>query len=83
MRCAEVFKPGSEEGKIYAIPDLPNKQARDRIVDLEYDDQTEIARLRISGKRRLYGFLPSGGPDFYVLWWDPEHEIWPSTKKRT
>lgn len=81
MKCADVFARGSEIGKTYTVSKLPAKEARDRLVDLEYDDQTEIARLRISGKRRLYGFLPDGGPDFYVLWWDPEHEIWPSNRE--
>lgn len=83
MKCSEVFKPGSDEGIVYSVPDIPNKEARNRLVELQFDDQTEIARLRISGRRRLYGFLPNLGPDFYVLWWDPEHEIWPSTLKHT
>ncbi|RZK75279.1 MAG: hypothetical protein EOP28_00325 [Rhodococcus sp. (in: high G+C Gram-positive bacteria)] len=80
MRCSQLFAPGSEEGKVYQVPDLPNKDALARLTELDLDDQTEIARLRISGKRRLYGFLHDGGPDFYALWWDPEHEIWPSRK---
>jgi hypothetical protein len=84
MTCAEVFfAPGRDEGKTYQVDDLPNPNAQNRLVDLEWDDQTEIARLQINGKRRLYGFLPDGGPDFYVLWWDPEHEIWPSTLRHT
>ena len=83
MPCTQVFGPGSEEGKVYLVEQLPNRDARDRLVELELDDQTEIARLRINGKRRLYGFFPDGGPDFYALWWDPEHEIWPSPKKHT
>ena len=35
------------------------------------------------GERRLYGFLHGAGPDFYALWWDPEHQIWPSTLRNT
>ena len=81
MKRSVVFAPGSEEGKVYAVADLPSKVARDRLVELEYDDQTEIARLRISGERRLYGFIAEGSLDFWALWWDPEHEIWPSSKK--
>lgn len=83
MRCAEVFAPGNDEGVVYSVAELPNRVATDRLIDLGYDDQDDIARLRINGKRRLYGFLPGGGPDFYVLWWDPLHEIWPSTKRHT
>lgn len=81
MRCSDIFAPGSEEGKTYSVANLPNKSARNRLIEIDLDDATEIARLRISGKRRLYGFLPDGGPDFYALWWDPEHEIWPSAKR--
>jgi hypothetical protein len=83
MQCSDLFAPGSEEGKKYPVAKLPNKSARDRLVEIDLDDATEIARLRISGERRLYGFLPDGGPDFYALWWDPKHEIWPSTKRNT
>jgi len=78
MSCTQVFAPGSEMGKIYEVASLPSKAARDRLLELEYDDQAELARVRINGKQRLYGFLPDRGPEFYVLWWDPRHEIWPS-----
>ena len=30
---------------------------------------------------QLYGFLVDNV--FHMLWWDPEHEIWPSRKKHT
>jgi hypothetical protein len=83
MTCSELFHQGTGMGKVYPVADLPNKAARKRLTELEYDDQTEIARLQITGQRRLYGFLPDGGPDFYVLWWDPLHEIWPSKLKHT
>lgn len=78
MRADQVFAPGSEEGKTYDVDALPNKDAVRRLVDLGYEDQDTIARLRITGKRRLYGFLI--GNQFYALWWDPEHLIWPSKK---
>lgn len=83
MRCTELFASGGEEAKTYPASDLPNHEAIGRLIELQLDDQTQIARLRINGKRRLYGFLPDGGPDFYALWWDPEHEIWPSTRRNT
>lgn len=81
MQCTEIFSPGSEVGKVYPVAELPNPKAGRRLEVLELDDQTEIARLRITGERRLYGFLKD--PDFWALWWDPEHEIWPSVKKHT
>ncbi|NEW33824.1 hypothetical protein GV791_14800 [Nocardia cyriacigeorgica] len=83
MTYNEIFAPGKDEGKVYAVDKIPNRAALDRLTELQLDDMTEIARLRISGKGRLYGFAPNRGPDFWVLWWDPEHEIWPSTKRNT
>lgn len=44
-------------------------------------DETNISRLRINGEQRLYGFRRD--PKFYVVFWDPEHKIWPSTLKHT
>jgi hypothetical protein len=78
MTVREAFNQGEEPGKDYAINDLPNKDARKRLVELTYDDRDEISRLRISGPGRLYGFRE--GTRFYALWWDPEHMIWPSKR---
>lgn len=64
MKCKEIFAPDSETGKTYVVSKIPTKDARERLIDLQYDDQTEIARLRINGRRRLYGFLPDGGRTF-------------------
>lgn len=76
----EVFS-GGELGKEYNVPDLPNDKARARLVELRFDDQTRIARLRIDGPGRLYGFRQDRF--FFALWWDPHHEIWPSQKRNT
>ncbi|MFH8892980.1 hypothetical protein [Streptomyces sp. NPDC017949] len=40
-----------------------------------------IHRLRFQGKQRLYGFFD--GNTFHVVWWDPEHQVYPSTKRKT
>lgn len=39
---------------------------------------TEVSRLRLSGKARLYGIRQN--EFFSILWWDPEHAIWPTEK---
>ena len=46
-----------------------------------HPDQTNISRLRCGGKPRLYGFRVD--PEFYVVFWDPEHVIYPSLKRNT
>lgn len=58
----------------------PNKAAVDRLVE-QYDAPDSIARFRLSGTKRLYGFLVDN--EFHLLWWDPNHEVWPSTKRHT
>lgn len=57
------------------------KEAVVRLDELGFGDRTEIQRLRFTGKQRLYGFLV--GNVFNVLWWDPEHEVYPSPLKHT
>jgi len=81
MKVTEAFNARDEPGKDYELDRLPNAAALARLVELEYDDEDQISRLRITGKGRLYGFRR--GERFYALWWDPEHEIWPSTKRNT
>ena len=80
MTIGEVFCPGSEHGKKYAVDSLP-PSTRKRLGEIERDDETEIARLRCGGKPRLYGFLREHV--FHVVWWDAEHSVFPSKKKHT
>jgi hypothetical protein len=81
MTVIEAFNYGDEPGKDYSIDDLPSRAARERLVELEYDDEDQISRLRVTGCGRLYGFRRD--ERFYALWWDPEHAIYPSRKKHT
>jgi hypothetical protein len=81
MTVIEAFNYGEEPGKDYSIDDLPSRAARERLVELEYDDEDQISRLRVTGRGRLYGFRRD--ERFYALWWDPKHEIYPSPKKHT
>lgn len=51
--------------------------ARRRLRELELDDlDTEIFRFRDGGKKRLWGFDRDG--IFYAVWWDPDHEVYPT-----
>lgn len=52
------------------------KEARDRLIELEKDDVDRIFRFRLSGKKRFYGI--NREHVFMVLWWDPEHNIYPT-----
>ena len=71
---------GKQRSQDYPLHALV-KDARERLVELGLDDRDIIHRLRITGERRLFGFLEANR--FYVVWWDPKHEIVPSHKKHT
>ena len=80
MTIGQIFQPGSDHGKAYPVETLP-KHALDRLTELARDDETEVVRLRFGAKKRFYGVLREHV--FHVLWWDPEHEVVPSTKRNT
>jgi hypothetical protein len=65
------------------------QEAQTRLGALRKDDLTELYSMRLDGKKRLwarrlreevqggYCFL------FYLLWWDPCHQVCPSRKKHS
>lgn len=55
-----------------------SKDAQKRAKDIHLDVD-QLFSLRLTGKERLYGVLNNG--IFSVLWYDSEHEIYPSAKK--
>ena len=56
--------------------------AKRQLADQERDDATEIARIRISSAKRLYAVRTPRGV-FEMLWWDPNHEIYPTEPRNT
>ncbi len=58
----------------YNVPDIC-EEAQLRLLELEQDDVDCVFRFRLAGKKRLYGVQRM--PSFFVLWWDPEHNIYP------
>lgn len=81
MKINEVFHFSSYPGTDYDIADIPNTTVLARLDEIGLSDMTKIYRLRQRGKPRLYGFLVANV--FHVVWWDPNHEIWPSNRKHT
>jgi hypothetical protein len=77
----ELFLQGQWPGKCHDLATLPNRAARVRLESIGLSDMTQIWKLRIGGAGRLWGFLE--GNVFHVVWWDPNHEIWPSKLKHT
>lgn len=81
MTMHELFRQGEWPGKCHDTAALPTRQARERLDTIGLADMTQIWKLRIGSRGRLWGFLE--GNVFHVVWWDPEHEIWPTKLKHT
>ncbi|RKN51956.1 hypothetical protein D7231_35505 [Streptomyces klenkii] len=67
--------------KEYDLPGGLCREALERLTVMGWDDMTKLHRLEFTGTQRLYGFLD--GNIFHVVWWDPNHEVWPYTKRNT
>ena len=71
--CSETVK-GLAKHHAQSIGTL-EKEAQDRLKALKLDDLDELFRFRLTGTRRLWGFR-GDGDEFFVLWWDPDHNVY-------
>lgn len=56
------------------------KAARDRLEELELEVET-LYQLQVAGRARVWGLRL--GSAVALLWWDPEHKVYPVEKKHT
>lgn len=54
------------------------KEAQKRLKELHLDDIDQLFSLRLDGKSRVWGIRELGY--LKILWFDPDHEMCPSTK---
>ncbi len=66
---------------IYRLSDCPNPDVLDRLVVIRRDDIEQIVQIHMSGQERIWGVRR--GNACHLLWWDPDHEVWPSKLKNT
>jgi hypothetical protein len=76
MTAGEVFGPNRGHKHI-PIQDLPRDAVR-RLQELQLDDQDGLCELRIKGASRVWGFRR--GNVIHVLWWDPDHTVFPGNR---
>lgn len=57
------------------------KAARDRLKEIRKDDYQDLFSLRLTAKQRVWGIRQQEA--FYLLWWDPDHTVYPVGKKHT
>lgn len=58
------------------------RDAQKRLTDLKLDDLDVICSIRITAKARVWGFR-RGERVCHLLWWDPDHTVYPVEKKHT
>jgi hypothetical protein len=61
--------------------DRLEKRARDRLQEIKQDDLDELMSFRLTGTQRVWCI--KGGEIMKILWWDPDHEVYPVSKKHT
>ena len=76
---ADIKRDGNNHAVL--IQNSPNSEVPKRLAEIHLDDIDELFSLRLSGKERVWGILENY--ILKILWWDPNHEVWPSIKKHT
>lgn len=81
MKAGELFRVGHRLCKTYNdMARCPNKDVLRRLSE-KYEGLDHMVRIELDGLKRLYGVRT--GHEFHIIWWDPNHEVWPSTLRNT
>jgi hypothetical protein len=64
----------------YDMSDCRNKSARTRLNN-QYNGQDSLCRLTIAPGESLRLLGIREGNEFHIVWWDPNHEVWPEGKQ--
>jgi hypothetical protein len=76
------LKQNRKNSRCHPIP--KNKLCQDaqkRLRDLKLDDIDELHELVLGGPKRIWGIKHY--ESICILWWDPEHTVYPVGKKHT
>ncbi|MEE8374735.1 MAG: hypothetical protein V3S26_00255 [Acidimicrobiia bacterium] len=60
-----------------SLNELPRDTKR-RLDSRQLGDLEELIRIRAGGVRRRIFAWRGHGNVFNIIWWDPEHEVWPT-----
>lgn len=80
MTWNEIFLEAKKQHHSCDVEGLSSVACK-RLIEIKMDDQDKLWSIRLSSKKRLWGILDRGV--FYVLWWDQNHQVYPSTLKHT
>lgn len=77
MMWRDILNRNSHEVDIDKI----STTAQKRLEELRLDDFETIVSLRFTGKERLWGIKVAN--ILKLIWWDPNHEVYPSMLRNT
>lgn len=80
MTWHEILTAGKKQNHAIKVEQLSDA-ARKRLEEIDRDDIEGLVSLRIAGKERVWGIRDRDV--LRLLWWDPEHRVYPSKQKGT
>ncbi len=85
MTWSQLRKQTHDDGKSkhhYLEIDKLSKEARDRLTAMRLEENSDqIFSIALRNKLRVVGLKDND--KFHILWYDPQHDIYPSTKRHT
>lgn len=82
MTWADIKRQTNRAGKTrnhYVATRNLTRSARERLEKLKQDDVERLFSLRLSSRIRIYGIVD--GHILKIIWYDPEHRLYPSKPK--
>lgn len=80
MTWGEILVKGKQNNHLVPVNEII-RPAQERLREIDQDDVDELVSLRLAGRARVWGILE--GSVLKVLWWDPEHQVYPVDKRFT
>ena len=80
MTWHQILVEGKKQNHTVEVSQL-SPAARTRLPQMKLNDIDRLVSLRLMGKERIYGIRQ--GSALLLLWWDPDHAIYPVEKKNT
>lgn len=77
MFWSEILNRNNHEVPVAQI----SHDAQERLIQLRLDDVESLVSLRLTGQQRIWGIRIDN--ILKILWWDPEHKVYPSNLKNT
>jgi hypothetical protein len=65
----------------YDMNDCPNQAAKVRLAN-SYDGLDSLTKIVVQPSGALRLFARRENNELHIIWWDPNHEVWPEGKQR-